>query len=61
MSATFIVDDEEDILPIPIGSELRAWLAQLSRDTGAAPGILAASILDDVRRDDEATERTIRH
>lgn len=47
-------DDSSGILPVELDSETLAWLAELSRITGAAPQAIVASMLRDIRRDDEA-------
>lgn len=46
--------DEEESVPVPLDAETRAWLARLSRVTGDSPGRMIASMLRDIRLDDEA-------
>lgn len=46
--------DEEDVLPVPLDRETIAWLAELERATGAPARLLVASMLRDIRIDDEA-------
>ena len=47
-------NDEEHHLPVPLDAETRRWLAQLSLTTGDSPGRIVASMLRDIRADDEA-------
>lgn len=54
--------DDEEIEPfsceLPLDQETTRWLLRLAFETGADPAVLVASILHDIRRDDEAAELT---
>jgi len=52
--ATRRFDDEEQHIPVPLDAETRKWLAHLSLVTGDSPGRIVASMLRDIRLDDEA-------
>jgi hypothetical protein len=49
--------EDDDVLPVPLDRDLRAWLAELVRATGAPPGVIVKSMLDAIRVDDEAAHR----
>jgi hypothetical protein len=53
------LDDEIEILPVdlPLDRRTAAWLEELAEETGAEPEVLIASILHDVRTDDDEIER----
>jgi hypothetical protein len=51
------LDDDVDDLPVPLDRETRRWLADLARASGAHPRELIASMLHDIRRDDERAHR----
>lgn len=59
-----LTNDEEDLEVFPAqlpldGATLR-WLARLQRLTGDHPNILIASMLRDIRKDDEAANASDR-
>lgn len=47
-------DEDEDLLPVPLDSDSRRWLAELAAATGRAPGDLVATMIREIRVDDEA-------
>lgn len=51
------LDDDEDLLPVPLDRDTRAWLRDLAEVTGRAPARLVASMISEIRRDDEAMHR----
>jgi hypothetical protein len=54
-------DDEVELVPLdlPLDRETMSWLAQLANITGAAPSSIVASMLRDIRKDDEAAHRLL--
>ena len=50
--------DEEVILEVPLDRETREWLAKLSKITRDSPAAMVASMLRDIRIDDELTHAT---
>lgn len=46
------IEDDEEIVPIPLDRTTRRWLVQLSEATGAHPSELAAALLHDIVKDD---------
>ena len=49
---------ELEIVPldVPLDADTIAWLARLVRTTGSAPAEIVASMLRDIRIDDEAAD-----
>ncbi len=47
-------DEADQHIPVPLDAETREWLARLSMVTGDSPGRIVASMLRDIRLDDEA-------
>jgi hypothetical protein len=61
----FLVIDNSGASPvedaeIPLDRATQAWLARVALATGTSPGMVIASILRDVREDDEAMHPTVR-
>lgn len=50
-------DPDEEVLPVSLDRETRRWLADMSQASGAHPRELIASMLHDLRMDDEAAHR----
>lgn len=49
-----------DDVAIELDRATQAWLARVALASGQAPGMLIASLLRDIREDDEALHPTIR-
>ena len=47
------IEADEEVVPIPVDRATRAWLVQQAAATGRHPSEVAATILHDVRSDDE--------
>lgn len=47
-------DDTEDVLPVPLDPESVEWLAMLERETGKPARLLVATMIREIRVDDEA-------
>lgn len=46
------IEDDEEIVPIPLDRATRCWLVQMAAETGAHPSMLAAALLHDIVNDD---------
>jgi hypothetical protein len=46
------------IVPLPLDPETEFWLQRLARATGDRPAVIVASMLRDIRIDDEAAHET---
>ena len=53
---TIEADDDVELVPmlLPLDRETIAWLARLQRATGDHPNAMVASMLRDIRADDES-------
>jgi hypothetical protein len=49
--------EDDDILLVPVDPDTAAWLWQLAKATGAPPADLVASMIRDIRVDDETAHR----
>lgn len=51
------LEDDEDLLPVPLDRDTRRWLVELAQATGNPPARLVATMLAEIRTDDEAAHR----
>lgn len=51
--------DDEDILEVPLDPATHAWLAKIARMTKQTPADVVASMVRDIRVDDEQTHDTV--
>jgi hypothetical protein len=58
-----LLEDDNDVevvpLDVPMDNATIMWLARLCRVTGARPAAIVASMLRDIRVDDEASHRLL--
>jgi hypothetical protein len=50
-------DDYEDVLPVPLDPASIEWLAMLERTTGKPARLLVATMIREIRTDDEAAHQ----